>query len=90
MEPLANTVKLATDGTTVAVVWPLFRSELALISPSGEVKLHPLPYFGQAWAPLAAAGGCGGCPFKRVPGRRIPPPAGVAARWWRCPGRGRL
>lgn len=53
---VANTVALATDGSVTAVVWPFFRSELALIDGSGETRLHPLPYFAEAWAPLSAAG----------------------------------
>ncbi len=53
---VANTVALATDGSIIAVVWPFFRSELALVDGSGETRLYPLPYFAQAWAPLASAG----------------------------------
>lgn len=53
---VADTVALATDGSVTAVVWPFFRSELALVDGAGEARLHPLPYFAEAWAPLSTAG----------------------------------
>ncbi len=49
---LLATLRLSGAGTGVALVFPLVRSELAVVSPDGRVLWKVLPYFAGRWAAL--------------------------------------